>query len=193
MKLFNNPWIKLLKRNITSFSLLIMFFLPLNLFAQSYTQDMAKTEVKFRVKNMGIYIKGKFNASEFSVNFDKENLASSSINAKISIGSLETGIKKRDKDLKKKKFFDIEKFTIIEFQSTSFKKIAEGNYTMTGELTIKGTSKTVEMSIDVVEESNSISISTIHNLDRKDYKVGGNSWVMSDRVEIDVVYVGKGQ
>ena len=191
MKLQNNLQVSVMNIKRLSFFLLIVMLLPLKMLGQSYTQDNEKTEVKFKVKNMGVPIKGEFSTSVFVVNFDQDNLENSMVSATIGIESLETGITKRDKDLKKKKYFDVSKFVDIKFQSTSFTKISDGKYTMTGELSIKGTSKTIELPIEVKQEYKSITISTNHNLNRKDYKVGGNSFVMSDNVEIDVIYVGE--
>ena len=170
--------------------LCLVLLLSFDMAAQEYVQDQSRTEVKFRVKNMGISVNGTFEKSEFVVSFDESSLTESSVKVKIHIESIDTGNSKRDKDLKKKKYFDLEKYPYLEFNSTSFKKNDQGQVSMVGNLKIKDVEKEVEIPLAVKEEEGGITLSTVYELNRRDFKVGGKSFTMSDTVEIDVSFHG---
>jgi polyisoprenoid-binding protein YceI len=71
-------------------------------------------------------------------------------NAKVSftidIDSIDTNQSQRDGHLKSAEFFDAEKYPEITFTSTSFKSTGEDDeYKLTGDLTIKGVTKSVTL------------------------------------------------
>lgn len=93
--------------------------------AISFLADMSKT-------------KGTIGGFEAKINFNMEDLASSSIIGSVMTNTLNTGSKKRDKHLKTADFFDAEKYPKMTFTSKSFKK--EGDkIVMTGVMKIMET------------------------------------------------------
>ena len=59
--------------------------------------------------------------------------------------TINTGIEARDKHLRTADFFDAEKYPVISFKSSSFKKVSERKYNVTGELTMHGITKAVTL------------------------------------------------
>jgi len=88
----------------------------------------------------------------------------------------------------KAKYFDVEKFAEINFTSTKIEKLQENNFNLTGNLTIKNTTKLITIPFEIDTSKESLVIKSEFEINRRDYKVGGKSWVMSDQVKIKVLY-----
>jgi polyisoprenoid-binding protein YceI len=109
----------------------------------NYTIDPAHSAVAFNIRHFVSKVPGNFGKVEGTIGFDKENPEKSTAEAKIDVASISTANEKRDTHLKSGDFFDAAKFTTITFKSTSWKKTGEDTYDVTGDLTIKETTKPV--------------------------------------------------
>lgn len=131
---------------LTFFSLL-----ALPVLAQKKTTwviDKEHARIAFSVNHILISeTAGIFKGFEGTVTTSNTDFTDSEIHATIDVNTIDTDSKKRDDDLKSDKFFDAEKFQKIIFRSTSFKKTEGNNYKLTGELTIKGVTRTVAFDV----------------------------------------------
>ncbi len=164
-----------------------LFFISETVIAQS---DVTAT-VDFKIKNIGVYVKGNFSEATITSNFDKNDLENSFINAVIAINSINTNNKKRDKHLLEDDYFNVDKYKQMELVSTKIEKVSDNNYRLTGTLTIKKTSKTVYIPLVIRDDNQSLSIDADFEVNRRDYGVGGSSWVMSNTVKIKVKHTVK--
>ena len=167
--------------------ILIFIFLFFG-FSQQYSntitnQENTQTKVTFKVKNMGIFVDGTFTKVKLESNFNENDLNSSFFKVIIQINSLDTDNSKRDKDLKKSKYFDADKFPTMKFISTKIEKQSNNTYQLEGNLTIKDVIKKIVFPVEITANS---SLKANFEINRLDYKVGGKSWVMSDTVIIEV-------
>lgn len=160
----------------------------LNLNAQELTQNVDKTVVSFKIKNMGFAVKGRFKKVNISSNFNANDLDNSFINSTILVNSIDTGNKKRDKHLINKDFFEASAYKKIQLTSSKIKKISTGNYQLTGKLTVKKVTKEIVVPLQVIETSSSVTVKSSFSINRLDYGVGKSSWTMSDIVKIQLVY-----
>lgn len=167
------------------FVLLMVSFL---MKSQEWTQDKIETQVIFKIKNLGINVAGHFNEVAIQSNFDIDELSKSYIEALIEVKSIETGMSGRDKHLLKEDFFDENRVKNIRLKSTSFRKEKNGSIFLIGGLTIKKTTKKIEIPIQVLQEENKLKISADFTLNRKDFDVGGGSFILSKNVNIHVEY-----
>lgn len=95
---------------------------------------------------------GNTNRAKGTVVFDKENLAASSVEISVPVKELKTGIPMRDEHLQSADWLDAEKFPDITFKSTKIEAGAkEGEYKVTGTMTIHGQSK--ELTTTVVSRA----------------------------------------
>ncbi|ELR73223.1 YceI family protein [Fulvivirga imtechensis AK7] len=78
----------------------------------------------------------------------KNDFEDAKVNATIETASITTNNLERDKHLKDEDFFHVEKFPEIKFKSTSFKKVGENKYRVTGDLTIRDITKPVTLETD---------------------------------------------
>ncbi len=159
--------------------------------AQELIQNNNTTAVTFKIKNIGMYVNGNFNEVAVTSNFNTKNLGESYINAIIKVNSISTKSLKRDKHLLQDDFFDAAKYETIKLVSTNIGKISENSYQLKAKLTIKKITKSVVIPLDISETENSITIKSNFKLNRRDYNVGGSSWVLSNTVNIQIVYVAK--
>lgn len=123
---------------------LISMFAASSLFAGTYNVDAAHSAAGFSVKHMMVTnVNGKF--TEFSGTFelDEKTKKIKSINAELSVNSIDTANAKRDGHLKSADFFDVDNFPKITFKSTKIEKNK-----VYGDLTIKGVTKNVKLEVD---------------------------------------------
>lgn len=166
-------------------SLFLALLLPgLLLQAQEETPKL----ISFKIRNAGVNVKGTFHKHSVTARFDTNNLENAYFEVEIEVNSLDTGIKGRDKHLKKTKYFDLENYPQITFRSKQVKKTAEG-YSVMGDLTIKATSREVEIPFTITtlaEDKKELKGNL--TIDRRDYGVGKNHLIMGDEVRIEVLY-----
>jgi len=114
-----------------------------------WTLDPTHSELVFKVRHMMITnVKGEFRKFDASILSDGADFTKSSIDVTIDAASIFTNEDKRDGHLKSADFFDVENFSTLTFKGISFKKAGEDEYKLTGELTIKGVSKEVELDVE---------------------------------------------
>jgi polyisoprenoid-binding protein YceI len=113
-------------------------------FAAPYGVDASHTNVGFKVKHMMVSsTNGKFKSFSGTFDYDEATKTVSNIKGKIFVASVDTDDAKRDAHLKSADFFDSAAHPDITFVSKSIK----GNK-ITGDLTIKGVTKTVTLNYD---------------------------------------------
>ncbi len=116
------------------------------LFAQKtgWTLDKAHSSVGFSVKHMVVSeVTGNFKEFDVSFTSTKSDFTDASVDATIKVASINTDNEKRDGHLKTDDFFNAEKFPLITFKSTSFEKVGDNKYKITGDLTIRDITKKV--------------------------------------------------
>ena len=107
-----------------------------------YNIDPMHTRVSFTVPHFVVSeVEGRFNdvSGDFSL---AEPFEKSSANVTVAIKSVDTGVKKRDDDLRSKNFFEVSKYPTMKFAAKSFSGTPE-SFKVTGALTIKDVTKDV--------------------------------------------------
>lgn len=113
--------------------------------AGTYVIDPSHTEVGFVARHaMVTKVRGYFRAVEGQIVVADE-FANSSATATMKVDSVDTGNGDRDGHLKSADFFDAENTPEITFVSTGIKDVKGDEFTLVGDLTIKGITKPVEL------------------------------------------------
>lgn len=108
----------------------------------SFAVDPMHSKVGFEIPHLVISsVEGHFNKFDGSIELS-DKFEKSSVKASADVGSVDTGVGKRDDHLKSPDFFDAAKFPKMTFASTEIKGTPE-SFKMTGDLTIKGVTKKV--------------------------------------------------
>jgi polyisoprenoid-binding protein YceI len=106
--------------------------------------DPAHTEIGFKVKHLVIStVSGKFASFKGEVTADKEDFTDAKISFSADIASITTGNEQRDGHLKSPDFFDAANYPQLTFESTKIEKKGTNEYSVTGDLTIRGTKRPI--------------------------------------------------
>ena len=173
-------------------------FTTSNLQAPIWAIDTSHSKIGFEVNHFFTPVVGYFNDYKGELNFDPSDLNGSSVNFVVNVASVKTDSEKRDNHLQSGDFFDAEKFPEMKFSSTSFSKTDDG-YIAKGELTIKETTKSIEIPFKVLGLGNHpmksgtlmLGIKGEFTINRNDYGVGTGSWaataVVGEEVTIKII------
>ena len=168
---------------------LVLLFFSSSLMAQ----QLDALQVNFKIKNIGTYAKGKFSEANIEGRFDLKQLDSSYLRAIIQVKSVDTGIAKRDKHLLEPDYFDATSFPEIRFISNRIERHADKRYTVHGTLAIKGKKRKITLDLTLTKESGSALARSEFELRRKDFGVGGKSWILSDKVKAQIQFRIRGK
>ncbi len=115
----------------------------------SYAIDPTHSRIGFVARHaMVTKVRGSFNEFEGSGYFDAEDPTRSTAELRIQAASIDTRNADRDAHLRSNDFFDMDTHPTIEFTSTAVEALTEDRYRVTGDLTIKGTTKPVTVDFD---------------------------------------------
>ena len=110
--------------------------------------DPTHSEVQFKVKHLVIStVTGSFNEFEGSLVADGDNFDGAKANFSIKTASVDTNVADRDTHLKSGEFFDSENHPDMKFKGT-LKHKSDDDYKLVGDLTIKDTTKSVELDVE---------------------------------------------
>lgn len=114
-----------------------------SLFGALYNVDASHSSVGFKVKHMMISnVSGNF--LKFGGSYDLDEGTLKALEGTIEVGSIDTGIEKRDAHLKNEDFFDAAKHPEITFVMKTF----DGD-SVTGDLTMHGVTRSVTLDAEV--------------------------------------------
>jgi polyisoprenoid-binding protein YceI len=115
----------------------------------TYSIDPAHSRIGFTARHaMVTKVRGSFNEFDGSGSFDADNPAAAQLQLTITAASIDTRNADRDAHLRSNDFFDMDTFPQITFVSTDVAQTADDEYRVTGDLTIKGVTKTVTIDFE---------------------------------------------
>ncbi|MEW5733650.1 MAG: YceI family protein [Thermodesulfobacteriota bacterium] len=135
-----------MKKLVIGVFLLSLLMAAPALAADTYTLDPVHSTTVFRIRHLGVsWFQGRFNSLTGTIVFDEKNSQNSKVNLKVAADSIDTFNKQRDDDLKSPNFFNVKKFPEITFVSDKISKKGEGDYEVSGKLTLMGVTKPVKV------------------------------------------------
>lgn len=151
--------------------------------SSTWNIDPAHSAAEFKVRHMMISnVRGKFSGLSGVLKLDESDYTHSAVEVSIPAASIRTVDDKLDAHLKAADFFDVEKFPTLTFRSTSIRSTGGGGYEVTGDLTIRGVTKSVTMSVSDVSAPSKdpwgnqrIGLSGTAKIDRRDYGLVWNT------------------
>jgi polyisoprenoid-binding protein YceI len=160
--------------------------------------DPFHTQVEFSAKHLGMMtVRGHFAEVNAGGNIDPEHPEKSMVEATINTASIRTHNEQRDKDLRGSNFLEIEKFPTMHFKSTKLELDGDDKATLTGDLTIKGTTKPVKLKVVKYGEFNDpnmghrIGYAAETTINRKDFGMRfdmmlDGKFIVSDQIQINI-------
>ena len=111
-----------------------------------YEIDPAHTNIGFTAKHLAVTtVHGHFAKFDGSFEGPDDDLTGARGTIKVEVASLSTRNDQRDTHLKSADFFDAEKYPYLTFGVTGIEKIDDENYRLRGDLTIKETTRPIEL------------------------------------------------
>jgi polyisoprenoid-binding protein YceI len=164
----------------------------------TWTFDPYHTQVEFSAKHLGMMtVRGNFNEVSATGNLDPEHPERSTVEATINTVSIRTHNEQRDKDLRSSNFLEIEKYPTMTFKSTKIEHVGGDKYKVTGDLTIKGNTKTITLNAVKYGEFNDpqmghrIGYAAETQINRKDFGMNFEAmldgrFVVSNEIQINI-------
>src|SRR3989475_234254 len=116
--------------------------------ASAWELDPAATRIAFSVKNLSVaYVTGTFRLASGRVVLDDGDLSRGTIEAVIDAGSIDTDEPKRDAHLRSADFLDVARYPTIAFRSTRIEQADGDHWKVTGDLTLRGTTRPVVVDV----------------------------------------------
>lgn len=115
----------------------------------TYTLDPTHTRLGFVARHaMVTKVRGAFTEFTGTAVLDAEDPTRSHAEVTIQVASVDTGNAQRDEHLRTNDFFDAATYPEIRFVSTKAEALGDDNYRLTGDLTIKGITKSVAVDFE---------------------------------------------
>jgi polyisoprenoid-binding protein YceI len=112
----------------------------------TWTADSAHSRFGFSITHLGVNeIQGDFKKYECAITTSKEDFSDALVDVSADISSINTENEKRDEHLKSADIFDAAKFTTLSFKSKSVKVLGNNKLKISGDLTMHGMTKPVEL------------------------------------------------
>jgi len=132
-------------------TLILAAFFTLTAFTtdvSTWQNDDAHSQLGFTVTHLGIAdVSGTFNDFDVAIKSSKPDFSDASVELTAKTASINTRVEARDNHLKSGDFFDVAKYPIMSFKSTSIKKAGKNRYKLTGDLNLHGITKQVTLDL----------------------------------------------
>jgi polyisoprenoid-binding protein YceI len=113
--------------------------------AGSYALDQSHSHVSFSARHLMVTkVRGRFPVIDGGLEIG-EDPTQSSVVATIDVGAVDSGDPKRDEHLRSADFFHAEKHPHVTFRSTKVDDHGDGEFTLEGDLTVRGVTRPVTL------------------------------------------------
>ncbi len=160
--------------------------------------DNSHTNVGFTVRHFVTKVHGEFKTAKGTIELDQDDYSKSKVDVTIETASINTNNERRDNHLRSEDFFDAEKNPTITFVSKSIAVGKDGKGKMTGDLTMRGVTKSVTLDVEVTgvqkmgQGGTIAGFAATGQLNRKDYNILWNrtldqgGTMLSDEVDLRI-------
>ena len=138
-----------MRRRIILAAAILCLVAPGLLHAATWEFDPEHTGVQFKVRHLMVSsVRGEFEKVSGKIVYDESDVTKSSADITIDTGSINTRVAKRDEHLRSPDFLDVAKHPAITFKSRRIEKAGNGTLKMTGDLTVRGVTKEVVLTVE---------------------------------------------
>jgi polyisoprenoid-binding protein YceI len=164
----------------------------------TWTIDPTHTEIGFSVRHLVSKVRGTFESFEGTI-VKNDDVTASTVNVSVDLSSINTGTADRDNHLRSADFFEVETFPKMTFVSTGIVQKSDTDFVVTGDLTIKGVTKPVELATEFLGEGGDpwggtrVGIEATGEISRKEFGIdfnmpveGSDKLVIGDKISIHI-------
>ncbi len=138
------------KRKISALVASVLFSGIATAAPELYKIDNTHSFANWTVRHVVSKASGTFTDITGTISVDRENLANSSVDAKINVLSVNSGYAKRDEHIKEKEYLDTAGFAEMRFVSSKVEAKSATEGVMTGTLTLHGVTKEITLPFKVL-------------------------------------------
>lgn len=162
--------------------------------ADTYLLDPSHSQVVFSYNHLGFSTThGMFSGFNGEIQFDQENPAASSVAVSFPVKSMLTGWEARFAHFMNPDFFAAKEGDMISFVSTGIEVTGDNTAVITGDLTMNGVTRSVELNAKLNQAGNHPSegkpwagFDATTSLLRSDYDLGKFAPYVSDEVAVNI-------
>ena len=148
--------------------------------------DLAKSEVVFVSKQMGVPVEGRFRKFSVQLDFDAKKPEAAKAALEVDIASIDAGSPEADGEVVRKPWFNAAQFPKANFSSTAVKQLGNNRYELTGPITIKGKTRNVTTPFTVRTAGSTQVFEGTFILNRSDFGIGDGPWNDPETVALEV-------
>jgi polyisoprenoid-binding protein YceI len=159
--------------------------------------DASHTEIGFTVRHLVSKVRGKFETFEGTIT-SADDVTASTVTVSIDLASVNTGSADRDAHLRSGDFFNAEENPKMTFVSTGIVEKGQGEFVVTGDLTIKGI--TIDLATEFLGEGadpwggTRVGLEATTTISRKDFGIdfnipveGADKLMIGDKITVTIV------
>jgi polyisoprenoid-binding protein YceI len=151
--------------------------------ATAYEIDPTHTYVGFSVRHMMVtQQRGQFHGVRGKLELNWVDVTQSRVEASIDVGSVDTNVAQRDDHLRNADFFDAAHHPKMTFVSKEIRRRGDGRFDIVGDLTIRGTTRSVTLDSDPISDESKdpfgmikVGTSASTKISRKDFGLVWNA------------------
>ncbi|HEV3124082.1 MAG TPA: YceI family protein [Candidatus Dormibacteraeota bacterium] len=155
----------------------------------SWVIEPSHSVLEFSARHLGIStVKGSFGSFTGSLDYDEEDPTRSTGTVEVHVHSLNTRDEKRDAHLRSADFFDADNHPKATFGTREILPAGEGRYKVKGDLTIRGTTRPVELDVELTEVmtdpwgNTRVGVSVSGTINRTDFGLNWNQVLEAGRL-----------
>jgi len=177
----------------TILALLLFIGSGITAMAQTWSLDQAHSKLGFSIVHLLVSDQeGSFKKFTSKITSSKEDFSDAVIELTADVNSISTDNEGRDTHIKGADYFNAAQYPALTFKSKSFVKVADKKYKLTGDLTIKGVTKSVVLDViyngTIIHPRNGKKVSGFKIsgiIKRSDFAIGpDNTSTLSDEVTL---------
>jgi polyisoprenoid-binding protein YceI len=179
---------------ITFFAISVIFLSSTVVAQSSWSLDKNHGKLGFIITHLMVSeIEGSFKNFDAKITAPKEDFTDAVVEMTAETTSINTDNEKRDNHLRTADFFDVAKFPLMTFKSTSFKKSSPKTYKVNGNLTMHGITKPVVLDVicnlgaDPMSKKPIAGFKITGKLKRSDFGIGSSypAAMLGDEISIN--------
>jgi|SRR5215469_2781931 len=156
----------------------LLLFAATAAYADCWKPVPAPKSLAFTGDQAGASFPGEFKSYTGLLCLDPKDASKNRLEVQVDMKSVSTGLPEMDEALQNEDFFDAARFPTAKFQSDSIKPLGPGRYQVSGRLSLRDVTKSVNVPFDwtPAADGKSARLTAKFGLQRLDYGIGRGQW-----------------
>ncbi len=162
--------------SLAALSLALLASHPLAGAAEYKSLVLAKSQIRFTYKQMGVPVDGQFRKFQSQISFDPAKAANAKVSFEIDLASIDAGSSEANQEVAGKQWFNTKAFPSAQFVADSVKALDGNRYEVGGKLTLKGRTQPLRTVATLTPAEGGARFEGQLSLKRGDFAIGEGPW-----------------